>query len=120
MRTTPVSRLALGALMLLSACAFGPEELTPPAAATATAPLSATRPTVRESVASLTAKGPETLERVARPTPGSPLSVIRHGNAEVLIAKKNPDGTVTRRCVSSVGEADAFLGGTATEKAAEQ
>jgi len=109
---TPLIRPALTALLLFSACALGPEEIASPA--TAQAGLSAARPTVRETVASLTAKGPETVERVA----GSNMSVIRHGNAEVLIAKKNPDGTVTRRCVSSTLEADAFLG--AAPKAAAQ
>lgn len=110
MLITPVSRAALAALSLVaSGCALEGEPVAAPAVDHAA--LSAVRPTVRDSIRTLTAKGPETLEQVAGPS-GTQLTVVREGHAEVLVAKKNADGTVSRRCVGSPGEGDAFLGET--------
>jgi hypothetical protein len=40
---------------------------------------------------------------------------IRDGFAEVLVARANPDGTVSTRCVDSAEAADAFLNETPAE-----
>ncbi len=109
MLITPLSRAALAAFSLVVAgCAV---EGDPEAAAPVVdhAPLSALRPTVRDSIRALTANGPETLEQMTGPS-GAMLTVVREGHAEVLVAKKNADGSVSRRCVGSALEADAFLG----------
>lgn len=45
---------------------------------------------------------------------------IRRGHAEVLVAKRNTDGSISRRCVSSSEEGEAFWRSAPTMKAAEQ
>ena len=64
---------------------------------------------VGESARRLTARGSENLEVTAGPLPGSKLIRIRGGYSEVVLAKTNPDGTVSTRCVDSAGGADDFL-----------
>ena len=61
------------------------------------------------SVRALTARGSENLEVSAGPLPNSKIIRIRGGFSEVLLAKTNPDGTVSTRCVDSAGGADDFL-----------
>ena len=63
-----------------------------------------TDPTLSESVQRLTARGPTTFESRSGEASGSTVVTIREGNAMVLVAKRNADGSVTRRCVSEIGE----------------
>jgi hypothetical protein len=115
MLTLSARRVALLASVLaLAACADQADQ-----PAVATAPLSA-RVTVDESVRSLTARGEETVLRTAGPTPGSTMTTIVSGNAEVVLARKNADGTQTQRCVGSAAEAFAFTNAAPTVKAADQ
>lgn len=106
-------------LVLLAACSAngpGPAISAPsprgPAAGLAAAP------DIHESVRQLTARGPDNLDVSAGPV-GTRIIRIRGGYNEVLVAKTNPDGTVSTRCVDSADGADAFLGETASAKAAQ-
>ena len=62
-----------------------------------------------EAVRQLTARGPETRLIAPGTRPGSKVVRILDGNAEVMIARSNPDGTVSTRCVDSGEGAQAFL-----------
>lgn len=67
---------------------------------------------VPEAVGQLGSRSPEGREVVEGSVPGSRLVRIRDGHAEVVIARSNPDGTVSTRCVDSAEDARAFLDGT--------
>jgi hypothetical protein len=73
---------------------------------------SAAAPDVRGVAHQLTARGPENLEVSPGPVKGSKIIRIRSGYSEVILAKTNPDGTVSTRCVDSPAGADAFLDST--------
>ncbi len=78
------------------------------------------QPTVEQSVRALTARGEGTVERSTTPS-GATITTVREGNAEVLLARKNSDGTVSTRCISSSTEAEAFLNAApVAKKAANQ
>jgi hypothetical protein len=64
----------------------------------------------------LTTRAPENLEVSDGPLPGSRLVRVRQGYGEVVLAKTNPDGTVSTRCVDSPEGADAFLDNPSTPK----
>lgn len=105
------------ALLCLSSCA-GEGDL--PASVSRSA-LSAvgSEATVSDSVRRLTAKGPATYQTQDGPVPGSKVVTIREGNAMVLVATPNADGTVTRRCVSDASEL-AGSGAKTTQAGAER
>jgi hypothetical protein len=67
-------------------------------------------PDVPEAVRQLTARGPETREVTEGRIAGSRVVRIRDGNAEVMVARTNQDGSVSTRCVDSAEGAQAFLG----------
>jgi hypothetical protein len=67
---------------------------------------------VPEAVGQLSSRSPQGREVVEGSVPGSRLVRIRDGYAEVVIARSNPDGTVSTRCVDSAEDARAFLEGT--------
>jgi hypothetical protein len=67
---------------------------------------------MRENVRQLTARGPENLEISEGPVRGSKVIRVRSGYSEVILARTNPDGTVSTRCVESGEGADEFLDGT--------
>src|SRR5208283_1292719 len=108
-------------LLLLAACSA-----SSPTAATAKgaprAPGLTAASDIGASVRQLTARGSDSLEVTAGPLPNSKVIRIRGGFSEVLLAKTNPDGTVSTRCVDSPGGGDAFLnsaGPSAPVKAAQ-
>ena len=105
---------SLALLIIVSSCAT---EADAPVATQAQA-LSA-QPTVEQSIRDLTARGEGTFERSTTPS-GATVSTIRQGNAEVLIARKNTDGTVSKRCVSSSTEAETFFNAPEAKKAVDQ
>lgn len=67
---------------------------------------------IRDSVRVLSSRAQENLDVSEGPVPGSRLLRIRQGFGEVFIAKTNPDGSVSTRCVDSAAGADAFLSST--------
>jgi hypothetical protein len=95
-------------LVLLAACsANGPDSANyavPKAAARAS--VLAAAPDIHESVRQLTSRGPENVDIGPGPVPGSLVMRIHAGFSEVLLAKTNPDGTISTRCVDSPGGAD--------------
>lgn len=106
-------RTLLPLLMLLAvACSAQ----APAGASSAVAPKGAGRATalakpqdVPEAVGQLTARGPETREVTPGVLPGSRVVRIVDGNAEVMVARSNPDGSVSTRCVDSAEGAREFL-----------
>ncbi len=108
-------------LVLLAACsANGPgPAISAPSPARGPAAGLAAAPDLHESVRQLTARGAENLDVSAGPVPGTRIIRIRGGFNEVLVAKTNPDGTVSTRCVDSADEADAFLGEPASASPAK-
>jgi hypothetical protein len=99
-------------LLLAAACsaqapAAPASAVTPKAAGRATT--LARAPDVPEAVRQLTARGAETREVTEGRTAGSRVFRIREGNAEVMVARTNPDGSVSTRCVDSAEGAQAFL-----------
>jgi len=67
---------------------------------------------VPTAVGQLGSRSPQGREVLEGPVPGSRLVRITDGHAEVVIARSNPDGTVSTRCVDSAEDARAFLEGT--------
>ena len=114
MSTPIVFRGACLALLIITSCAAQEDAQV----VTQGQALSA-QPTVEQSVRALTARGGDTVEHSTTPS-GATVTTIRQGNAEVLVARKNNDGTVSKRCVSSAGEADAFFNAAPVKKAADQ
>ena len=100
-------------LLLAAACSgqapAGPANAVTPRGAGRSTALART-PDVPEAVRQLTARGPETRDVTEGPTAGSRVVRIRDGNAEVIVARTNPDGSVSTRCVDSAEGAQAFLG----------
>jgi hypothetical protein len=98
-------------LLLLAACSANAPNPAVPAAAKARGGATglAGAPDLRESVRTLTSRGAENLEVSAGPIPGSRVVRIKGGYSEVFLAKINPDGTVSTRCVDSSDGAEAFL-----------
>gem|GEM_PF-3692160 len=98
-------------LALLAACSTdgpGPAISAPSAARGPSAGLT----DIHENVRQLTARSADNLEVSAGPVPGSRIVRIRAGYSEVVLARTNPDGTVSTRCVDSANGAEAFLGET--------
>jgi len=98
-------------LVVLAACSAGaPTGVVPPSAkGTAVASRLAGAGDLRGSVHALTTRDPENLVTSDGPLPGSHLVRVQQGYGEVVLAKTNPDGTVSTRCVDSPEGADAFL-----------
>jgi hypothetical protein len=98
-------------VLLLGACsANGPDPEVPGAAKARGGSAGLAGPSdLRQSVRGLTSRGAENLEVSAGPIPGSRVVRIRAGYSEVMLAKTNPDGTVSTRCVDSSEGAEAFL-----------
>ena len=69
-------------------------------------------PSVRESAHALTSHEPGNLEVSQGPVQGSQHVRVVSGYSEVVLARTNPDGTVSTRCVDTPGGADEFLDGT--------
>ncbi len=113
MRLSPLRSIPW--MLLLAACSANAPTGANSAALAARGSASnlAAAPDISESVRALTARGPENLDISAGPVAGSKIIRIRSGYSEVLIARTNPDGTVSTRCVDSPGGADAFLNNTA-------
>ena len=101
-------------LLLLAGCsAEAPNPTLPsPLKAGGAATARAAGPDLRQSVRTLTSRAPENLEVSEGPIRGSQLMRIREGYGEVIVAKTNPDGTFSTRCVDSAEGADAFLNDT--------
>lgn len=101
-------------LSLLAACsANAPTSPAPPAVeAAGSASALSVAGDLRGSIRLLTAREPGNLEVTKGRLPGSQLVRIREGYAQVILAKTNPDGTVSTRCVDSPEGADAFLNDT--------
>jgi hypothetical protein len=101
-------------VLLLCACsANAPTQAVSPAAkARGAATGLAAAPDIRERVRTLTSRASANLDVSEGPIPGSRLIRIREGFGEVILAKTNPDGTVSTRCVDSAEGADAFLNDT--------
>jgi hypothetical protein len=98
------------ALLLLVGCSANPSASSvPPGAKGSRAAGLAAAGDVRGSVRILTSRAPENLEVSKGPLPGSQVVRVREGFGEVVLAKTNPDGTVSTRCVDSPEGADAFL-----------
>lgn len=97
--------------LLAAGCAAQPPDApaakAPPRSAALAKPMD-----VPEAVGQLGSRSPEGREVVEGSLPGSRLVRIRDGHAEVVIARANPDGTVSTRCVDSAEDARAFLEGT--------
>jgi hypothetical protein len=101
-------------LCLLAACSANtPTPVAPPAVkAPGGAATLAVPGDLRGSIRLLTAREPGSLEVSKGRLPGSQVVRIRDGYAEVLLAKTNPDGTVSTGCVDSAEGAEAFLNDT--------
>jgi len=101
-------------LLLLAACSSGAPNPGASAAGKARGPATASTSAanMRENVRQLTARGPENLEISEGPVRGSKVIRVRSGYSEVILARTNPDGTVSTRCVESGEGADEFLDGT--------
>jgi hypothetical protein len=101
-------------LFLFAACSANAPTSVAPQAVKATGSASAVAATgdLRGSIRLLTSREPGNLEIAKGRLPGSQLVRIREGYAEVVLAKTNPDGTVSTRCVDSPEGADAFLNDT--------
>jgi len=117
MTSSPRIRLPI-LLVGLAACSAGAPTgvIPPPAKGSAVASRLAGTGDLRGSVHVLTTRAPENLEVSDGPLPGSRLVRVRQGYGEVVLAKTNPDGTVSTRCVDSPEGADAFLDNPSTPK----
>lgn len=62
----------------------------------------------------LTTRDAQYLEVSQGAFPGSQLRRVQQGFGEVVLAKTNPDGTVSTRCVDSPEGAEAFLDETSS------
>ena len=107
-------------LVLLTGLAAGCSA-QPPAAAPSRAPGPAaalSRPSgVVDAVAQLSSRSPAGRQVIEGPVAGTRVVRITDGHAEVVIARTNPDGTVSTRCVDSAGSAQQFLEGDSTAAA---
>jgi hypothetical protein len=101
-------------LPLLAGCSANAPNPAVPASPMARGSASglAETPDIRQSVRTLTSRAPEDLEASDGPIRGSRLVRVRQGYSEVIVAKTNPDGTFSTRCVDSAEGAEAFLNDT--------
>jgi hypothetical protein len=115
------STLVPALLLFLAGCSAGaPADAVPPSAkGSGAASKLAAAGDVRASVHLLTTRAPENLQVSKGPVPGSQVSRVQEGFGEVVLAKTNPDGTVSTRCVDSPEGADAFLADTSSPKRAK-
>jgi hypothetical protein len=101
-------------LLLLAGCSANVPTSAAPAANRASRGTSATAAPgdLRGSVRLLTSRDPVNVEVAKGRLPGSQMLRIHQGYGEVILAKTNPDGTVSTRCVDSPEGAEAFLSDT--------
>jgi hypothetical protein len=112
--TVEISRvLPLTSLLVLCACSAGAPGTSAPLNARRTGAGDTSAVDVRQSVSALTSRAAGNMEVSAGPLPGSKLLRIRGGYNEVILARANPDGSFSTRCVDSADGADAFLNDTA-------
>jgi hypothetical protein len=98
--------------LVLTACSGTPTGPTASTKASTPGTRATSSLNMRDNVRELTARGPENLEISDGPVQGSKLIRIKSGYSEVVLARTNPDGTVSTRCVESGSGADEFLDGT--------
>jgi len=100
-------------LALLAACSDnGSPAISAPSPARGPATGLTTASDIQGHVRQLTARTPDNVEVSEGPVPGSRIVRIRGGYSEVVLARTNPDGTVSTRCVDSANGAEAFLSET--------
>jgi hypothetical protein len=108
------------ALCILAGCSGGVPPAPESASPVAAAPTAAVSPGVMAAVRAATDRSPPDVETVTLPN-GERLTraTFRRGHQHVVLARRNPDGSMSTSCVNTPEAAEAFLGGKLSERAGQ-